>query len=710
MKEYADQGFVLAKVGDSHRETDIRIAEQGGAAEWQGKVKIGEWLQLKNIDRDYRLHEILTDRGLWHKEDGAGNEWFKIPGTTSQEVFEYVDKLVTDLEGNKVKPIYTLRQHQINTVNSLLKFVDDKGFNITILEEQAARSGKTLTNAASFLELNSKHGIKLMILPVYWLSALTSYNNEFSVWRQLQDVNYFDTVTDIDWESKAQNCINQGQKVCLGVSLHGSENWLEKHRWIHEYSDPTFVVSEEADFGNHTENSLEKFQYLIANKLTVKVITSGTNSHRMAKIGGVNIDGIIDVQYSELENSDDPTIVKRQYVKMTVPSMMSEYIETVDERLIPTWSKLNEKCLQNQEFLKKFYRGLLSYDPEWGNSIDQLAGKQVDVVRVRVSSTKKAMDQLSSMLNDACPEHLFVVLHGDVTDNREAERYSKKLINEVRLGFHGDKTKIVFLVNMMGSRSWSVSDVEAVVTCTDGGDLGAFIQEGSRCLSPKEGKDKGWIIDCGFDSNRTSQVELAIMQEASKLAYKQDTNLVTAIRYMYNNISLSSCNDFGIGLVSVNELMASWEDNNKLLEIADAATDYKAIIMDETAVEILKRCHAIPKADRKKIEALLPKGKTYGTKGTVNKEVDREAANFKKLINGAIRSINYSSTTVFDFADGGTTFRDCLTTIINDRTLDDNFAEMFKISATDIIYLLDQGYLPNTLLDLVVHNSSVETL
>jgi hypothetical protein len=302
------------------------------------------------------------------------------------------------------------------------------------------------------------------------------------------------------------------------------------------------------------------------------------------------------------------------------------------------------------------------------------------------------------------------VLHGDVTDNRDAEPYAKKLINEVRLGFHGDKTKVVFLVNMMGSRSWSVGEVEAVVSCTDGGDLGAFIQEGSRCLSPKEGKEKGWIVDCSFDSNRTSQVEMQIMQEASQLAQKQNTDLISAIRYMYNNISLTSCDDFGVGLMSVNDLMAAWEDNNKLLEIADAATDYNAILEDDAAIDILKKCQAIPAADRKKIETLLAKGKTYGTKGTVNRDTDQEAANFKKLIKGAIRSINYSSTTVFDFANGGTTFRDCLDTIINDQGLNDNFTEMFKIGANDIVYLLNQGYLPNTLLDLVVHNSSVETV
>ncbi len=709
IKEFQAQGFILTKVGDSHREVDVRMGEQGGAAEWEGKVKIGEWIELKTIRRDYELHDVLTERGLWHKTDGAGNEWFRIPGTTTEEAHAYINKLIEDLEGGNVSPPYRLREHQKKTAESLIDIVKEKGLEVTVLEEQAPRSGKTLTNSHSFLELNSNFGVKLMIIPVYWLSALTSYKNEFKRWRQLHDINFFDTVTDSNWSDSAQSLLAQGKMVCLGISTHASETWFEKYKWVHEYTEPTFVVSEEADFGSHTEDTIEKYKYLTANKPTIKVITSGTNIHRMAKIGGVKIDAIINVLYSELENSEDPTIVKRQYVKMTVPTMLHDFIEDVDEKLIPTWSKVNEKPMQNQEFLRKFYRGLLSYDPEWGNSINQIAGKEIDVVRVRVSATKKAMDQMASVLDKACPEHLFAVLHGDVTDNREAESYAKRLIHEVKLGFHGDKDKVVFLVNMMGSRSWSVGDVEAVVSCTDGGDLGAFIQEGSRCLSPKDGKDKGWIIDGAFDQNRTSQTELAIMLEASQYAQKNETNLVTAVRFMFNNISLTSCDDFGVGLMSVNDLMSDWEDNDKILDIADNAVDYLSLIEDPAAIDILKRCQVISRSDREKIETLIPKGKTYGTRGeSQSVERDNDAIKFKKLILGAIRSINSSATTVFDFANGGETFEECLNMIISNKVLNVNFSEMYKISAEDVLYLLKENYLPKTLLDLVVHNSSVE--
>jgi hypothetical protein len=249
------------------------------------------------------------------------------------------------------------------------------------------------------------------------------------------------------------------------------------------------------------------------------------------------------------------------------------------------------------------------------------------------------------------------------------------------------------------------------VSCTDGGDLGAFIQEGSRCLSPMDNKTKGWIIDCAFDQNRTSQTELAIMHEASQYSSKNNTNLVTAVRYMFNNISLTSCDDFGINLLSVNDLMADWEDNDKILDIADNATDYQSILEDPKAIDILKRCQVIPRSDRAKLETLIPKGKTYGTRGKAEQsERDQDAIKFKKLILGAIRSINSSATTVYDFANGGESFEEALGMIISSGVLNSNFTEMYKISANDVLYLLQENYLPKTLLDLVVHNSSIEKL
>jgi len=714
-------GWLAAKIGDAI-DTDKRWknSDISGANEASSKLKINVWQNLVNIKRDHDIRPDLTAKFPPHPDlDGSGTEYhtFYPPkeliedyrktldtGNLFTWVKEEIDIVLNARGKNNSLASYKPRFYQQNAKDLLVEFAKTQA-SVKCLDIHCPRSGKTLLNLDRFIAFED---INLMLLPVYWLSAITSYKTESKRFKEFVDIVTVDSVIDENWDTIARNALAQGKKVFVGVSLHHSDEWFEKHQWIHEYDKRTFCVAEEGDFGSHTENSLEKYNWLLANKNVVESITSGTNAGRLAKIGGSKIDLVITTLYSELENSDDDTIVKRNFVKMTVPSAVVEYADAADRKLGVNWTKLLGKPLQNQDFHKKFWRGLLSYEPEWGNSIEQIAGKEIEVLRARVNSTKAQMDQLADILNNACPNHYFAVINGDVTDNREAEQYAKNLIHQVRLGFFEEKNKVVFLVKQMGSRSWSVGDLEVSINLTDGGELGAFDQEVSRPLSPKPGKTDAWLIDCAFDSNRTSMVELSIINEAVALTEKNKTSITENLRFMYNNISLTNCDEFGVNLIPVDKLLTDWEDNTKILEIADNATDYKAILQDPLALEILSKCKTIPKNDRQKVETLLLKAKTYGTKGQTasSAEVDREAVRFKQLILGAIRSINSSATTVYDFADGGTSFSECLKLIGEDKPLDNNFEEMYNISTSDVIYLLDEGYLPKSLLDMCVNNSS----
>lgn len=714
-------GWLAVKIGDAlDTEKRWKNSDISGANEASSKLKINVWQNLANIKRDHDIRPALTSKFPPHPElDGSGTEYhtFYPPKKLIKEyketlntdnlfawVKEQIDTVLNARGKNNSLASFKPRSYQQIAKDLLLDFAK-KQTSVKCLDVHCPRSGKTLLNLDRFMGFED---INLMLLPVYWLSAITSYKSEIKKFKEFVDIVAVDSVADDNWDVIARNALAQNKKVFIGVSLHHSDNWFEKHQWIHEYKQRVFCVAEEGDFGSHTENSLEKYKWLLENKQVVESITSGTNAGRLAKIGGAKIDLVITTLYSELENSDDDTIVKRNFVKMTVPSAVVEYADAADRKLGVNWTKLLGKPLQNQDFHKKFWRGLLAYEPEWGNSIEQIAGKEIEVLRARVNATKSQMDQLADILNKACPNHYFAVINGDVTDNREAEQYAKNLIHQVRLGFFEKKNKIVFLVKQMGSRSWSVGDLEASINLTDGGELGAFEQEVSRPLSPKVGKTDAWIIDCAFDTNRTSMVELSIINEAVALTEKNKSSITESLRFMYNNISLTNCDEFGINLISVDSLLAEWEDNTKILEIADNATDYKAILQDPKALEILGKCKTLAKSDRQKVETLLLKAKTYGTKGqsTSSAEVDREAVRFKQLILGAIRSINSSATTVYDFADGGKTFAECLTRINADKPLDNNFQEMYNIDANDVLYLLDEGYLPKSLLDMCVNNSS----
>lgn len=264
MREFSNKGFILAKIGDSHREVGIRIAEQGGASEWEGKVKIGEWNDVKKIDRDFRLHEVLTKRGLWHKSDGAGNEWFKIPGKNAADVRTYVDNLIAEFEGERVRPAVILRKIQQNNIDKAMNIIATCTNNIaSLVANLCPRFGKTIWALMLFNQISTKYNNKVMLLPAYWLSVHSSFETELDKYKDFADIRYIDT-NEPEAYNTAWSYLKQGLRIVVPISLHGSlEDFKEKHQWIANIpNEEIFVFADEGDFGTHAENQVAKLDFL----------------------------------------------------------------------------------------------------------------------------------------------------------------------------------------------------------------------------------------------------------------------------------------------------------------------------------------------------------------------------------------------------------------------------------------------------------------
>ena len=264
MREFAKKGFILAKIGDSHRDTDVRIAEQGGAAEWEGKIKIGEWNNVKKIARDHDLHNVLRERGLWHKTDNSGTEWFKIPGKNAADVRTYVDELIAEFEGERVRPAVKLRKIQKHNLDKAMKIIALAGKNTaSLIANLCPRFGKTIWALSLFNRISEKYGNRVMLLPAYWLSVHSSFESELDRFKDFQDIRYIDTNEPEAW-STAGAYLEQGLRIVIPISLHGDyKEWCKKHQWISTIpNDEIFMFADEGDFGTHAENQVAKLDYL----------------------------------------------------------------------------------------------------------------------------------------------------------------------------------------------------------------------------------------------------------------------------------------------------------------------------------------------------------------------------------------------------------------------------------------------------------------
>jgi len=266
IKEFSSQGIILVKVGDSTRNVDIRMAEQGGAAEWQGKVKIASWNDVKNIKRDHDIHRVLRIKGHDYR-DGSGTEWFKIPSATIQEAYTYIDKIIADLEGGKIRDKVKLRITQERSLNQAMEIIERCTANeqdaASIIANLCPRFGKTIWALMLFNRISKKYGNRIMLLPAYWLSSHTSFVKELDEYDDFLDICEID-INQPDAAIVAQEYLSDGRRIVIPISLHGDlSEWSEKHKWLTMYNlNDIFMFADEGDFGTHTENQAAKLQFL----------------------------------------------------------------------------------------------------------------------------------------------------------------------------------------------------------------------------------------------------------------------------------------------------------------------------------------------------------------------------------------------------------------------------------------------------------------
>jgi hypothetical protein len=239
------------------------------------------------------------------------------------------------------------------------------------------------------------------------------------------------------------------------------------------------------------------------------------------------------------------------------------------------------------------------------------------------------------------------------------------------------------------------------------------MQKVSRCLTPGttyngQVKTHGHIVDLSFDPNRAENIERLILEEAIQIQRSDDTDFTSAVRYVLTSVDLFKMNEFGYAEeVTEEDMFKILGDNDNLLRVADVAVDVVAAVQSGL-FDILANVNASGKSkDSKKavVGANAINAVTKGAKSGKRELTDKDKKNIEKIINEAIRSLNMSATSVFDLANGGDSYRGCLEIIESTPELDNEFIELFGISASDAITLVDARALNEAILDVIVQNS-----
>ena len=317
------------------------------------------------------------------------------------------------------------------------------------------------------------------------------------------------------------------------------------------------------------------------------------------------------------------------------------------------------------------------------------------------NTTKVNMDKFAEQLRSAMPNWRVEVLNSDHTSNKEATTQIRKAINEAKL-FKKDGVWIVS--NTMGSRSFTIPEIQATIISYDKGDIYTTNQRMSRPLSPGElwdGKIKqtGYIIEMSIDTNRTSKAIDILTTEAAIQSQITGQPLPKVIKTLLKNVSIIADDGHG-NMVEIlpKELESEMLETETLTKVAYAMSRPDNILKDEILLDEFLNMK-FGKKKNKKETTLLPKAKNFIS----NKQKKLSLKQKKSIMNDVVKRIKLlcDSSSMVAVESDGKTFKECLNNFDKDR-----FKHLFGIEPKSIIRLLDKDVLPEKLLDIIISNTN----
>ena len=629
-----------------------------------------------------------------------------------------IRKCAGQLNKDHKKLAVKLRDIQLTVLNKIIKTIYKNGIGSNIIAELAPRLGKTILFLMTAKELRETFGHQAMFVLAYGvgLSVKTSYKDEISKFINFEDFVFIDN-TNNNAKEQYKTAITEGKFPVVFVSLNaktGDDEKEERLDWIGTQTENVIALLEETDFGMHTESQIEKTQNMFANMTVTQINSSGTNIGRIAKASGDKpADEIIRVPYCMVEqDSSVPNIVKRKFYNIIFNAKMNKLLEGFDSDVLPNITKILADARTQEKFLTALFQDIFDYQPIYGLSLNRQSTEIIDHTMLFTNITKTQMIALKEVIERACPEHQVLILNSDETSNKEAQGRTFEELVALKNGKYGKRNKLIVITNMMGTRSYSVPQIQACLFMMEGGDVYPYMQRYSRCLTPGFDKLYGHIFDFAFDTNKTRNTEMSIAIEAAAVMEQKSISFPDAVREVMFSVNIR---DMVEGKwLDANDIIFCFENNDKLVEVANALSRVEVNDFADAdfpfLAELAKR--AMSKTEKSNFEKNIKTGKTYedkkrkGINTTLNEDntYKKSLLEAKKVIERAIRMLNSSASTVTEFANyKGKTYQQCLEIIADDNKLTTEFIEMFGVDVNFVRNIKDK--LPLATLDLIVERT-----
>lgn len=456
-------GAPILKVGDTHRLVEQRNDESitnpslhlEMASPWYIANKDGKEF------RDYDFHAFLEDKGYEREPNNKGtpSEFFFI---TLEQALEELELFCQKKMFVEVKPRnaqnYLMEQEQ-KAIDLEFKYIN---------ADYCMRSGKTILSL--LIAKNNDW------MPVYLGKNLTSQNSAEQDNNEYGIVPYMTTESlhGPDDEDLADGEVSD--KVKKIIESIDSKNKLNQKL--------AFYV-DEADDGSHTKISCDVIEAVVTHyKKTGQFAffkpMTGTRSHLGMKILNKVADGPIEelsLAYWEMQILQPETTCIRNYRNISFYTENASGLSNISDAM--------RNKNDGHKSLATTIVGLLG-----SNNFDLYENDDFPHWFMKFATVGKSNAKaLVRYLNKTCStiegvEYHFQEINGDVTTNKEAEKFCKKVI-KANLG-----KKIVFITQGMATTSFSVETLLTTVVFSDNPITADDVQALHRSGTWKEGKEE----------------------------------------------------------------------------------------------------------------------------------------------------------------------------------------------------------------------------
>jgi hypothetical protein len=520
---YGKKGWF--KIGETQQLVKDRVKQQDGTSNPEPLEIVYE---VESILTDKEIHKILESKGYERTRSDANREWFIINDGDNLDL--YYDQVITLIDTIISESIVDTRKEYIprfyqkhvkerflSKLKSEMNFGYDK---IDFALELAPRFGKTMWSIDLLNTLFVENGVKICVIPTYVLTAITSFKKEFYSFKGYSSKMVFVT-SDDDIQSVIDE--NYGKKlIVVAMSLHirEHESKLEVIKLLPSRDKVSII--DEADFGACRMNSQEKINYL---NCGVNIYMTGTAIERVASPLSNLRDNIIRWSYTDMlmvKKGEHPTqlelqsvedsmnsvkdIVIPQFMRLSLGGVVDNFY-SINSEYRTDWNKLFSDVDKSRPILSNLIKSLFGeYNGRLTYLIDlntEVCPKDVTMIFAGTPD-KKQQNKFHKLVQDSLgPQYIVELINGDITSNREAEEKAKGVVSLAKRL----RKKVVLISKDMGSRSFSVSEIDTVMLMFDRGLYATISQKVSRVLTPGktyDGNKKmfGNVISLSLDPNR----------------------------------------------------------------------------------------------------------------------------------------------------------------------------------------------------------------